>query len=80
MKVILSGAKDDSMLLPRLQTAINCVLVAAVDGECGLEGFLRDFPHGFIVGVGVAVGHEQSVEEFEEVPRDAQGSERRLPR
>ena len=59
----------------RLQAAVDGVLVAAVDGERGLERFLRDLPHGLVVGVGVAVGHEQAVEELEQVPRHAERAE-----
>ena len=61
--------------LARLQAAVDGVLVAVVDGERGLEGFLRNLPHGFVVGVGVAVGHEQAVEEFEQVARHAERAE-----
>jgi hypothetical protein len=61
--------------LARLQAAIDGVLIAAIDGEGRFEGFLRNFPHRFVVGVGVAMSDEQTVQEFEEVSRDSKRAE-----
>ena len=64
-----------SRILAGLQAAVDGVLVAAVDGERRLEGLAGDFPDRFVVGVGVAVGDEQAVEELEQVARDAERAE-----
>ena len=75
LDAMCSTTQRERQALSRLQPAVDGVLVAAVDGERGLEGFLRDFPDGFVVGVGVAVGHEQAVQELEQVPRHAERAE-----
>ena len=63
-----------------LKAAVDCILVAAVDGERGFERFPRDFPFGAFVRMGVAVGHEQAVEKLEQMPRHAQRALPKAPR
>ena len=67
--------KNAGVDLPRADAAVEGVLVAKAEGEGRFEERGGDFPARRLVGVGVAVGGDEGVEEFEKATGDAEGAE-----
>lgn len=61
-----SQVRNDNQLAG-LEAAVDGVLVAAVNGERGLERVASDLPHGSFIGVGIAVSHQKPIQEFEQM-------------
>ena len=61
--------------LPRRETAVEGVLVAAKHREHRVESFERNLVDRLLARVGVAVGHEKPVEKLEQLPRHAEAAQ-----
>ncbi len=54
------------------QAPVHLILVPRKHRQHRFEGLAADLPHGALVRMGVAVGHQQTVHELKEVPWHAQ--------
>ena len=52
--------------------AVKLLKIAQVEGQRRLQSFAGNLPTGIVVGVAMAVIDQQSVQEFEHVPRHSQ--------
>jgi hypothetical protein len=71
-RLVLGPPAAERFALPRRQPAVESILVAAVQRQGGFKGFARDLPGRGFIGVGIGMGDERAIQEFEQMPGYAQ--------